>query len=250
MNLICSNCGKTEGPSATYCRDCYTVFPAEVRASANRAIQKSASLAAWKWVPVVALVVGGFLLTQVEYGDTKKVEEAIAAKPADPWARESKTERARPSDRAAGKGPGIADAVQSDFGAAGGASLDEVAGRKPRVSAAIRAANQYLGWVMQSDAELACPSRDPCQATIRFGSGEHGSYFVERYVGTTNTVIPANDEASRLLATHRDGTLEMKLPSGQTRSVGVEKRSSRWAFGATEAPFATNSEDIPVPRVR
>jgi len=245
VNLICANCGKKEGPDATYCRDCYTVFPAEVRAAANRPVKRSGTPAAWKLVPVVAIFVLAFLYTQVDFGTKPPKEAPVPAKPDDPWAPGAKAEQAGSPDLAAGKARGLADQARSNLGGGHGDGFEKLGGRpNPRIAEAIRAANQYLGWVLQSDAELACPSGDPCAATIKFASGDEGSYYVERYIGTSNTVIPANDEASRLLATNTEGVLEMKLPGGAKRSTALEKSASRWSFGTSGGAFETKSEDI------
>ncbi|MDT9599632.1 hypothetical protein [Sphingosinicella rhizophila] len=237
MNLVCSNCGKREGPTATYCRDCYTVFPFEARAAAQRGRERRDSLGAWKWLPVLALVAGGVIFTRLDFEAPPPPEEEMP----EPVATQSAPAKHRPP-----RTFGDADQAWSTLkehaptpGAGGGrARQARVRGagkqaEKFAIAPSIAAASQYVGWVLGSDTELACPSVRPCPATISFGSGDQGSYAVERWEGTSNNVVPADARASRLLNRNFSGTMKMKLPEGRVRSVEIEKRASRWSFSGS-----------------
>lgn len=230
MYLVCSNCGKKEGPTATYCRDCYTVFPFEKRASALKGQERKKGLGYWKLLPVAALFAGGTLLLQLDFRQSAPPEktrwfEATAApdrpRPAQSYstdASEASWQNLR-SNGAGHRPKGRGRGVERLKGESGSTDAPSVAAR-----------SRYVGWVLRSDSELSCAAPNPCPATIRFSSGDWASYAVERWEGTSNTIVPADEKASRLLNHEEEATLDMKLPSGKTRSVSMERKANQWAF--------------------
>lgn len=234
--LTCANCGKKEGPTATYCRDCYTVFPFEVRAAALRGQEKRRGIGAWKWLPVIALFIGGIVLFQFDFGQPAQPDEPE---------EEKRDEKATPAPRASrpaarkNQEPAWADLKDRKLPPRSGEGGRLGRAKQKRneafvIAPSIAATSRYVGWVLKSDTELACPSARPCAAAIKFSSGERGAYAIERWEGTSNNVVPADAQASHLLNVHEKGRLDMQLPDGRTRSVDMEKKSNRWLFSGAD----------------
>lgn len=74
MSLVCPTCSKRAERDARYCRDCYTVFPFEMRISKTRRKERD-STNAWTAIPLILLIAGGVWAYQTGLGEPDKEEE-------------------------------------------------------------------------------------------------------------------------------------------------------------------------------
>jgi hypothetical protein len=212
MSLVCSKCSKRAEISATYCRDCYTVFPFEQRQAALNGRRRRTELSALKWVPAIVLVGGAIWFARSESTDVPPT----SVPPTEASAAPAKDDRPTTvAGRAAREDPYVAP---------------------PRKSEAPRR-DSYASWALLLDEAVDCPAGNPCRGEIRFAGGASAEILIRNGDGLARRLTAA-DAASDVLLRRRDrGRLHVNRRGGDLWA-NAEKRGAVWVGSEPRADRA------------
>ena len=207
MSLVCSKCRKKAEITATYCRDCYTVFPFEQRQAALNGRRRRTDLSALKWVPAILLVGGAIWFARSEpTGGPRSEVRAAPAKDDRPTTV---------AERAAREDPGAA----------------------PSRRAEAPHRESYSRWALLLEEAVDCPAGNPCRGEIRFAGGASAEVLIRNGDGIARRLTAADAASDALLRRGDRGRLHVNQ-SGDDLWVNAEKRGAAWVGSEPRADRA------------